>query len=151
MIYESQLEEKRQEQMFYDRMSIYLNSKSIHEYLVEKDIKGLSKGCPKILDEFIWWYLFKEKYYSVISWFIAMFSLSSIAFPAILWLVGLSWYYAILVSGVLAFMLTLAFYIIKQRVNELRSVDVPSSINEFNDVFWRADEKMFKKQSDYSK
>ena len=57
MVYESELRKKKLEKDIIARMKLYLNSKSIHEYIVERDIKGLNAYGLKWTDEFIWWYI----------------------------------------------------------------------------------------------
>lgn len=137
MIYESEMIEKDKEKDFNSRMAIYLNSKSIHEYIVERDIKGLNKYNFKWADEFIWWYLFKEKFATVI-----LYVCSTIAFnigiSVSFWFMGLWWLWSLIMTAVLTACTLACFGTMNMTVRNLANMRVPREIDSgrgyFNDV-----------------
>lgn len=59
MIYPSEIEQKQQEDTFIGCGELYLKSKSIHEYIVERDTQFPS--INSINDPYVWWYIYKER------------------------------------------------------------------------------------------
>ena len=88
MIYESAIEEKKLEDNFYKRMELYLNSKSINEYCVQRDLLNIKDGW---IDEFWLWYMYKEKKHVLVGyWLLCMIGISTlILFALALMLSGL--------------------------------------------------------------
>ena len=70
MIYESAIEEKKLEDNFYKRMELYLKSKSIDEYCVQRDLMNINDS---LIDEFWLWYMYKEKKHVLIGYWLLWF------------------------------------------------------------------------------
>ena len=76
MIYESAIEEKKLEDNFYKRMELYLNSKSIDEYHVQRDLLNINDS---LIDEFWLWYMYKEKKHVLVGyWLLCMIGMSTL-------------------------------------------------------------------------
>lgn len=140
MIYESVVKEKKLEDNFYKRMSLYLKSKSIDEYCVQRDLLNIKDDW---IDNFWLWYMYKEKKHVIVGyWLLSTIGISTFilfAPPLIpgggLWWVG---------SGILA-AISFIFHIfiacgISEYVKQLGRKIVPYSISkdkdrdEFEDV-----------------
>lgn len=145
MIYESEIIEKDKEKDFNSRMTIYLNSKSIHEYIVERDIKGLNKYNFKWTDEFIWWYLFKEKRTTVILYICSAIAFS-IGIPIGFWFMGLLWLWSLIMVAVLTACTFVCFGIMNMTVRELANTKVPSEIDRDRNYFKNVDYEMSSQQ-----
>jgi len=145
MIYESEIIEKDREKDFNSRMEIYLNSKSIHEYIVERDIKGLNKYNFKWTDEFIWWYLFKEKRATVILCVCSAIAFS-VGIPISFWFMGLWWLWSLAMAVVLTACTFVCFVIMNITVKELANTRVPREINSGRDYFRDVDCEMSSQQ-----
>ena len=76
MIYESVVKEKKLEDNFYERMSLYLNSKSIDDYRVQRDLLNINDS---LIDEFWLWYMYKEKKHVLVGyWLLCMIGMSTL-------------------------------------------------------------------------
>ena len=76
MIYESVVEEKKREDNFYKRMALYLKSKSIDEYCVQRDLLNIKDNW---IDEFWLWYMYKEKKHALVGyWLLCMIGMSTL-------------------------------------------------------------------------
>lgn len=76
MIYESAIEEKKLEDNFYKRMELYLKSKSIDEYCVQRDLLNINDS---LIDEFWLWYMYKEKKHVLVGyWLLCMIGISTL-------------------------------------------------------------------------
>ena len=142
MIDESAIEEKKLEDNFYKRMELYLKSKSIDEYCVQRDLLNINDS---LIDEFWLWYMYKEKKHVLVGyWLLSMigvFALILFAPPLILGGKTL-W----VVSSTLA-IISFVFHICvalgtSEFVKELRHMKVPRSISEDRDEFEHVDRAM---------
>ena len=76
MIYESAIEEKKLEDNFYKRMELYLKSRSIDEYYVQRDLLNINDS---LIDEFWLWYMYKEKKHVLVGyWLLCMIGMSTL-------------------------------------------------------------------------
>jgi len=145
MVYKSELLENNMKKDFNARMELYLNSKSIHEYLVERDLKGLNKYNFKLSDEFLWWYILKEEF----GMFVLGASLAvvlGIAIPVLLYICGLWWVWSIAVAIVLEAIVSLFIVVTLKTVSCLSEKRVDSPIDGSRDYFARVDAQMSSKQ-----
>ena len=138
MIYESAIEEKTLEDNFYKRMSLYLKSKSIDEYCVQRDLLNIKDNW---IDDFWLWYMYKEKKHVLVGyWLLSMIGISAlILFAPPLILGGGIWW---VVSSTLA-AISFVFHIfvarsVSEYVRRLGNKLVPDRIYknsyEFKDV-----------------
>ena len=145
MVYKSELLENNMKKDFNARMELYLNSKSIHEYLVERDLKGLNKYNFTLSDEFLWWYILKEKFGMFVLG-AALAIVLGIAIPVILYICGLGWGWSIVVAIALEALVSLFIATTVKTVNCLSEKRVDSSIDGSRDCFARVDAYMSSKQ-----
>ena len=138
MIYESVVKEKKLEENFYKRMSLYLKSKSIDEYCVQRDLLNIKDNW---IDDFWLWYMYKEKKHVLVGyWLLSMIGISAlILFAPPLILGGGIWW---VVSSTLA-AISFVFHIfvarsVSEYVRRLGNKLVPDRIYknsyEFKDV-----------------
>ena len=106
MVYKSELLENNMKKDFNARMELYLNSKSIHEYLVERDLKGLNEYTFTLSDEFLWWYILKEEFGMFVLGAVLAVVLG-IAIPVLLCICGLWWVWSIAVAMALEALVSL--------------------------------------------
>lgn len=145
MVYKSELLESNMKKDFNARMELYLNSKSIHEYLVERDLKGLNKYNFKLTDEFLWWYILKEEL-GIFVLGTALAVVLGIAIPVLLYICGLWWVWSVAVAIVLEALVSLSTTVVVKTVNCLGEKRVDSSIDRTRDYFAQVDAKMSSKQ-----
>lgn len=142
MIYESIVEEKMLEDNFYKRMSLYLKSKSIDEYCVQRDLLNIKDTW---IDEFWLWYMYKDKKHVLIGyWLLCMIVISAlILFAPPLMLGGGLWW---AVSGILAAISFVLHIFIacstSKYVKRLGHKLVPYSISKDRDEFEYVDRSM---------
>ena len=96
MIYESVVKEKKLEDNFYKRMSLYLKSKSIDEYCVQRDMLNIKDNW---IDDFWLWYMYKEKKHVLVGYWLLSMIGTFILFALLLMLCGGLWRVG---SGILA-------------------------------------------------
>ena len=142
MIYESVVKEKKLEDNFYKRMSLYLKSKSIDEYCVQRDLLGIKDNW---IDEYWLWYMYKEKKHVLVRyWLLSMIGISAlILFAPPLILNGGIWW---VVSSTLA-VTSFAFHICvalstSEYIKELGYMKVPYNISKDRDKFKDIDKSM---------
>ena len=142
MIYESVVKEKKLEDNFYKGMSLYLKSKSIDEYCVQRDLLNIKDNW---IDDFWLWYMYKEKKHVLVGyWLLSMIGISAlILFAPPLILGGKTLW---VVSSTLA-IISFVFHICvalctSEFVKELRHMKVPRSISEDRDEFEHVDRSM---------
>ena len=142
MIYESVVKEKKLEDNFYERMSLYLKSKSIDEYRVQRDMLNINDS---LIDEFWMWYMYKEKKHVLVGyWLLSMIGISAlILFALPLIFGGGIWW---VVSGALA---TISFFLrifiannVSEYVKQIGHKLVPYSISKDRDEFEIVDSSM---------
>ena len=140
--YESAIEEKKLEDNFYKRMSLYLKSKSIDEYCVQRDLLNIKDN---LIDEFWLWYMYKEKKNVLVGyWLLCMIGISAlILFALPLIFGGGIWW---VVSSTLA-VTSFAFHIYaalctSEYIKELGYMKVPYSISKDRDKFKDIDKSM---------
>ena len=128
MLYESDIrcatKDKEYRDAFFKLMEMYLKSKSLHSYLIEKDLNGISI-IPTWRDPFVWWYIRKERF---LTFFLAVM-LSCTLCATITYLLCS---YIVLSIGIN--ILIAAFHIgiiniFKDIMKHLGKTDVPSSIS----------------------
>ena len=65
MLYESNIrcaaKDREYRDTFFKLMKMYLKSKSLHSYLIEKDLNDID-AIPTWRDPFVWWYIKKERF-----------------------------------------------------------------------------------------
>ena len=138
MIYESIVEKKKLEDNFYKRMALYLKSKSIDEYCVQRDLLNIKDNW---IDDFWLWYMYKEKKHVLVGyWLLCMIGISAlILFALPLMLGGGLWWVGSCALATISFF----FHIVIARnvseyVRQLGNKLVPYSISkdryEFKDV-----------------
>ena len=142
MIYESVVKEKKLEDNFYERMSLYLNSKSIDDYCVQRDLLNINDS---LIDEFWLWYMYKEKKHVLVGyWLLSMIGISAlILFAPPLILGGGIWWVVSSTLAVTSFALHICIALsTSEFVKELRYRKVPRSISEDRDEFGHVDRSM---------
>ena len=142
MIYESVVEEKKREDNFYKRMELYLKSKSIDEYCLQRDMLNINVN---VIDVFWLWYMYKEKKHVLVGyWLLSMIGISAlILFAPPLILGGGIWWVISITLAVTSF----AFHICialstSEYIKELEYMKVPYSISEDRDKFKDIDKSM---------
>lgn len=145
MVYKSELLENNMKKDFNARMELYLNSKSIHEYLVERDLKGLNEYTFTLSDEFLWWYILKEEF-GMFMLGAALAVVLGIAIPVLLYICGLWWVWSIAVAMALEALVSLFIATTVKTVNCLSEKRVDASIDSSRDYFARVDARMSAKQ-----
>ena len=142
MIYESAIEEKKLEDNFYKRMELYLNSKSIDEYRVQRDLLNINDS---LIDEFWLWYMYKEKKHVLVGyWLLCMIGMSTlILFALALMLSG--WIFWVGSCTLAAISFVLHIFVarsVSEYVRQLGHKIVPSSISKDRDEFEDIDSSM---------
>ena len=142
MIYESIVKEKKFEDNFYKRMELYLKSKSIDEYCLQRDMLNINVN---VIDVFWLWYMYKEKKHVLVRyWLLSMIGISAlILFAPPLILGGRIWWVISITLAVTSF----AFHICvalstSEYIKELGYMKVPYSISEDRDKFKDIDKSM---------
>ena len=142
MIYESVVEEEKLEDNFYKRMELYLKSKSIDEYCVQRDLLNIKDNW---IDDFWLWYMYKEKKHALVGyWLLCMIGISAlILFAPPLILGGGIWWVVSITLAVTSF----AFHICvalstSEYIKELGYMKVPYSISKDRDKFKDIDKSM---------
>ena len=135
MTYESVVEEKKLEDNFYKRMELYLKSKSIDEYCLQRDMLIINDN---VIDVFWLWYMYKEKKHVLVRyWLLSMIGISAlILFAPPLILGGGIWWVVSITLAVTSF----AFHICvalstSEYIKELGYMKVPYSISKDRDKF----------------
>ena len=138
MIYESVVKEKKLEDNFYKRMSLYLKSKSIDEYCVQRDLLNIKDNW---IDDFWLWYMYKEKKHVLVGyWLLSMIGISTlILFALPLMLSGGLWWVGSCTLAAISFFLHIFIARnVSEYVRQLGNKLVPYSISkdryEFKDV-----------------
>ena len=138
MIYESVVKEKKLEDNFYKRMSLYLKSKSIDEYCVQRDLLNIKDNW---IDDFWLWYMYKEKKHVLVGyWLLSMIGISTlILFVLPLMLGGGLWWVGSCTLAAISFFLHIFIACnVSEYVRQLGNKLVPYSISkdryEFKDV-----------------
>ena len=142
MIYESIVKEKKHEDNFYKKMALYLKSKSIDEYCVQRDLLNIKDGW---IDEFWLWYMYKEKKHVLVGyWLLCMIGISTlILFALALMLSG--WIFWVGSCTLAAISFVLHIFVarsVSEYVRQLGHKIVPSSISKDRDEFEDADNSM---------
>ena len=135
MIYESAIEKKKLEDNFCKRMSLYLNSKSIDEYCVQRDLLNINDS---LIDEFWLWYMYKEKKHVLVGyWLLSMIGISAlILFAPPLILGGGIWWVVSSTLAVTSFALHICIALsTSEYIKELGYMKVPYSISKDRDKF----------------
>ena len=142
MIYESVVEEEKLEDNFYKRMELYLKSKSIDEYCLQRDMLIINDN---VIDVFWLWYMYKEKKHVLVRyWLLSMIGISAlILFAPPLILGGGIWWVVSITLAVTSF----AFHICvalstSEYIKELGYMKVPYSISKDRDKFKDIDKSM---------
>ena len=142
MIYESVVEEKKREDNFYKRMSLYLKSKSMDEYYVQRDLLNCKDG---LIDEFWLWYMYKEKKHVLVGyWLLCMIGISTlILFAPSLILGGGLWWVRSSILAIISFVLHIFVACSTSKyVRQLGHKLVPYSISKDRDEFEDVDSSM---------
>ena len=142
MIYESAIEEKKLEDNFYKRMSLYLKSKSIDEYCVQRDLLNIKDNW---IDDFWLWYMYKEKKHVLVGyWLLSMIGISTlILFALPLMLSGGLWWVGSCTLAAISFFLHIFIaHNVSEYVRQLGHKIVPSSISKDRDEFEDVDSLM---------
>ena len=142
MIYESVVKEKKLEDNFYKRMSLYLKSKSIDEYCVQRDLLNIKDNW---IDDFWLWYMYKEKKHVLVGyWLLSMIGISTlILFVLTLMLGGGLWWVGSYTLAAISFFLHIFIARnVSEYVRQLGHKIVPSSISKDRDEFEDVDSLM---------
>lgn len=138
MIYESIVKEKKLEDNFYKRMELYLKSKSIDEYCVQRDLMNIKDNW---IDDFWLWYMYKEKKHVLVGyWLLCIIGISAlILFALALLLSGRIFWVGSCTVAVISFVLHIfVARSVSEYVRWLGHKIVPASIYkdecEFEDV-----------------
>ena len=142
MIYESVVEEKKHEDNFYKRMSLYLKSKSMDEYYVQRDLLNCKDS---LIDEFWLCCMYKEKKHVLVGyWLLSMIGISAvILFALALMLSG--WIFWVGSCTLAAISFVLHIFVarsVSEYVRQLGHKIVPSSISKDRDEFEDIDSSM---------
>lgn len=135
MIYESVVEEEKLEDNFYKRMELYLKSKSIDEYCLQRDILIINYN---VIDVFWLWYMYKEKKHVLVGyWLLSMIGISAlILFAPPLILGGGIWWVVSSTLAVTSFALHICIALsTSEYIKELGYMKVPYSISKDRDKF----------------
>lgn len=131
MLYESDIrrakKDKNYSDTFFKLMEMYLKSRSLHSYLIEKDLNGID-AIPTWRDPFVWWYIRKERFFSVV--LIAVLSCTLCA--AITYALCSSVLLDLGISILIAAFHIGAINIFKDAMDHFGKTDVPSSISNFH-------------------
>ena len=138
MIYESAIEEKKLEDNFYKRMELYLKSKSIDEYRVQRDLMNVNDS---LIDEFWLWYMYKEKKHVLVGyWLLCIIGISALILFALALMIS-GWIFWVGSCTLAAISFALHIFvarIVSEYARRLGHKIVPSSIykdyHEFEDV-----------------
>ena len=138
MIYESVVKEKKLEDNFYKRMELYLKSKSIDEYCVQRDLLNIKDN---LIDEFWLWYMYKEKKHVLVGyWLLCMIGISALILFALPLIFGggLWWVVSSALAAISFFLHIFIASNVSEYVRQLGNKLVPYSISkdryEFKDV-----------------
>ena len=138
MIYESAIEEKKLEDNFYKRIELYLKRKSIDEYCVQRDLLNIKDGW---IDEFWLWYMYKEKKYVIVGyWLLCMIGISTLILFALPLMLGggLWWVVSCTLAAISFFLHIFIARNVSEYVRQLGNKLVPCGISkdryEFKDV-----------------
>ena len=135
MTYESVVEEKKLEDNFYKRMELYLKSKSIDEYCLQRDMLIINDN---VIDVFWLWYMYKEKKHVLVGyWLLSMIGISAlILFAPPLILGGGIWWVVSSTLAVTSFALHICIALsTSEYIKELGYMKVPYSISKDRDKF----------------
>ena len=127
MIYQSKIDVAHRADNLQKRMKLYLTSKSIDEYKIQRDLEGLK---PKwyLPDIFLLWYIYSERYIA----FIASIFLSGLGFSLILFFIsrffGLSPIYYILSIMTIIFIHILVVIAFRALMDHLGSIESKEAI-----------------------
>ena len=142
MIYESAIEEKKLEDNFYKRMELYLNSKSIDEYCVQRDMLNINDS---LIDEFWIWYMYKEKKHVLVGyWLLCIIGISALILFALALLLS-GWIFWVGSCTVAAISFVLHIFVaqgVSEYVRWIGHKIVPTNIYKYECEFEDADRSM---------
>ena len=131
MIYQSEIDVAHRADNLQKRMKLYLTSKSIDEYKIQRDLEGLK---PKwhLPDIFLLWYIYSERYIAFIaSIFLCGLGFSLISF-FILRFFGLLWIHYILSIIAIVFICILVVIVFRILMDHLGSIESKEAIMNYS-------------------
>ena len=132
---------------FFKLMEMYLKSRSLHSYLIKKDLNGICT-VPAWRDPFVWWYIRKERFFTVVLTVVLIAVLSCTLCAAITYTLCSSVLLSFGISLMLAAFHIVAINIFKDAMDNFGKTDVPSSISSLHQSapFYYVDDIMTKQE-----